>query len=139
MTSLVFVDTSALYAVLDADEEHHPQAARRWTSLLSDVEGGEVEAITHSSVIVETTALVQHRLGMSACRALLDDIVPTLTTVWIDAPRHALAATALLAAGRRHVSLVDWTSFTMMRERGIDVAFAFDADFADQGFTSWEP
>jgi len=76
---------------------------------------------------------------MSACRALLDDLVPTLTTVWINASRQALAATALLAAGRRHISLVDWTSFTVMRERGIDVAFAFDADFAHEGFTQWEP
>lgn len=39
----------------------------------------------------------------------------------------------MLAAGRR-VSLVDWTSFLVMRRRGITTAFAFDADFAAEGF-----
>lgn len=42
---------------------------------------------------------------------------------------------ALLGAGRGDVSLVDWTSFELMRERGTDAAFAFDDDFPAQGFT----
>jgi len=41
----------------------------------------------------------------------------------------------MLAAGRRDVSLVDWTSFELMRQRGVDHAFAFDVDLDDQGFT----
>ena len=43
---------------------------------------------------------------------------------------HAL----LLAADKRNVSLTDWTSFEVMRDRGIDLAFAFDPGFAAQGF-----
>ena len=40
----------------------------------------------------------------------------------------------MLAGGQRAVSLVDWTSFLVMRRRGISTSFAFDDDFAAQGF-----
>lgn len=52
-----------------------------------------------------------------------------------EAGLHRRAITAMLAARRRPVSLVDWTSFEVMRSRGIGSAFAFDDDFAAQGFT----
>ena len=80
-------------------------------------------------------ALVQCRLGMAATRILLDEFVRSMTVVWVDAELHARATTALLAANHRDVSLVDWTSFELMRERTLDVAFAFDEDFRKQGFT----
>ncbi len=132
--STVFVDTSALYAALDADDGHHAEAAQILHNLLDSIDRDEVGVLTHSSVVVEVVALVQHRLGMAAVRALIDDILPLLEIVWVDAALHAEAATALLAADRRAVSLVDWTSFVVMRRNSIEAAFAFDDDFVDQGF-----
>ena len=135
MSQPVFVDTSALYAALDGTDTNGATAAPVWTRLLDGVEAGTVELVTHSSVVVESVALVQRRLGMAATRVLLDAFVRSMTVVWVDAGLHARATTALLAANRRDVSLVDWTSFEVMRERTMDVAFAFDDDFAEQGFT----
>ncbi|HWM19889.1 MAG TPA: PIN domain-containing protein [Ilumatobacteraceae bacterium] len=135
MSEPVFVDTSALYAALDATDANAPTAVPIWARLLNDVEVGTIELFTHSSVIVESVALVQRRLGMPATRVLVDEFVRLMTVVWIDAELHARATTALLAANRRDVSLVDWTSFEVMRERTMDVAFAFDEDFSRQGFT----
>jgi predicted nucleic acid-binding protein len=135
MSELVFVDTSALYAGLDSTDANGARAAPIWTRLLHGVEVGTTELVTHSSVVVESVALVPRRLGMAATRVLLDEFVRSMTVVWVDAELHARATTALLAANRRDVSLVDWTSFEVMRERAIDVAFAFDDDFAKQGFT----
>ena len=60
-----------------------------------------------------------------------------MTVVWVDADLLGRATTALLAASRRSVSLVDWTSFTVMRERAIELAFAFDDDFTEQGFRTY--
>jgi predicted nucleic acid-binding protein len=134
VTTSVFVDTSALYAGLDADDANGEAAVMAWQRLLDDVEAGDVELVSHSGVITESAALVQRRLGMVATRVLLDDLLRTMTIVWVDAELHARASAALLAANRRDVSLVDWTSFEIMRERAIDVAFAFDDDFAAQGF-----
>ncbi len=42
--------------------------------------------------------------------------------------------TALIAAGNRSLSLVDWTSFELMRDEGLNQAFAFDDVFNRQGF-----
>ena len=44
------------------------------------------------------------------------------------------AQNALLAADRRKVSLVDRSSFHIMRSRMVRTAFAFDPHFRDQGF-----
>jgi predicted nucleic acid-binding protein len=117
-----------LYALLDADDQDHRQAAKA----LAGLEGSEL--ITHSFVVVETSALVQARLGLPALRSLHDRLLAPLTIVWVDEPLHDTALAALLGAGRRHVSLVDWVSFELMRKRGIETALAFDPDFADQGF-----
>lgn len=134
MTVRVLVDTSALYAVLDAADTNHEEAVASLTHLFDGVARGELEGVTHGSVIVEAAALVQRRLGMDAARVLLDDVLPLLSTVWVDEALHTEAVTAFLAANRRSVSLVDWTSFVVMRRHVIDQALAFDADFVDQGF-----
>lgn len=88
----------------------------------------------HSYVVVETTALLQSRHGMGAVRTLHRDVLPTLGVRFPEPELHARAATALMAADRRGVSLVDWVSFEMMRDERITDAFAFDDDFAEQGF-----
>ena len=54
----------------------------------------------------------------------------------VDAELHGRVTTALLAANRRDISLVDWTAFEIMRERAVTHAFAFDDDFERQGYTT---
>ena len=137
MTGLVFVDTSALYAVHDRDDRRHAEASRSWNALLDHVAVGERTCVSHSGVVVEASALVQRRLGMDALRSLHDDTLPVVDVTWIDRGLHDRAVAATLAAGRRDVSLVDWTSFEVMRMRAIEVAFAYDDDFASQGFERW--
>lgn len=90
--------------------------------------------ITHSYVLVETSALVQRRLSPAAVRDLHHSLMAPVGVVWVDELLHRSAVTALLAGARRRVSLVDWVSFELMRRQGIERAFAFDEDFAAQGF-----
>ena len=92
------------------------------------------EILTHSYVLVEMIALIQRRLGAEAVRAFSQDFLPALSTVWVDEATHASGLAALLAALPTDVSLVDFVSFQVMRERGIDRAFAFDEDFQTAGF-----
>ena len=126
----VFVDTSAFYAVLDADDEAHVQASTEWHGLID----GQRPLVTSSYVCVETSALVQARLGMDAVRALFHDVLPMVTVVTVDEAVHKNAVATLLGANRRDLSLVDCASFAVMRQRGIVSAFAFDRHFAEQGF-----
>lgn len=127
---ITFVDTSALYATLAADDEHHEQAAAAWRTLVTSAE----PLVTTNYVMVETLALAQSRLGMNAVRAVVDDITAVLSVEWIEPDDHRNAVVALLAAGRRKLSLVDCSSFEVMRRLAIRRAFAFDQHFEEQGF-----
>ena len=125
----VFVDTSALYAVLDADDGKHSPACAEWQRLLLNS-----SLVTTNYVLVETTALLQHRLGVEAVRTFEQDVCPVLGLEWTDAARHAAGMASVLAAGRRGLSLVDCVSFAAMRDLGLRDVFAFDGHFAEQGF-----
>jgi predicted nucleic acid-binding protein len=128
---MVFVDTSAYYAFLDADDDEHPRSYAVWAELLA---GGD-SLVTSNYVLVETMALAQRRLGIEAVRLFEGEVTPLLQVVWVDAEIHQRATAALLAAGRRQLSLVDCVSFVVMRAYGLDTAFAFDPHFAEQGLT----
>ncbi len=126
----VFVDTSALLAILNADDRFHPPAAGMWHQLLDE----DAVLITSNYVLLEVTALVQHRMGMEAVSLLFEAVLPVLRVEWIDPDLHRSVVAALLAARRRDISLVDYTSFELMRRLGIRTAFTFDRHFAEQGF-----
>lgn len=126
-----FVDTSALYALLDADDENHDAAAAWFTG-----DGfGETALVTHSYVIVETAALVHHRLGTRAVREFFDGLVPAIDVTYVAAELHARAVAAYLGGLNRRVSFADRVSFQMMRDERIERAFAFDRDFRTEGFS----
>ncbi len=126
---MIFVDTSALLALLDRDDEFHARAVAAIRRL-----GADDALLTHEYVLVETTSLAQRRLGLEAVRRFVDDLLPLIEIAWVDEQLHAEAREALLAAGRRTVSLVDWVSFLVMRRHGVRRAFTFDQDFAVEGF-----
>jgi predicted nucleic acid-binding protein len=128
----VFVDTSAFYAILDRDDANHRRAGAAWTALLD--EGATL--LTHNYILVETVALLQHRLGLAAVHAFCQDVVPLLEIDWVTGQRHSAGLEALLAAGRRRLSFVDCISFQCMRANGVQTAFCFDTHFAGQGFAA---
>ena len=127
----LFVDTSALLAYLDADQPRQADVVEAWNTATAK----ERTFVTSNYVLVETYALVQRRLGLQALRALADILLPLLQTTWVDEELHAAATAALFTAGRRRLSLVDCTSFEIMRRHGIREVLALDDDFARQGFS----
>lgn len=126
----VFVDTSALLAVLDRSDERHPKAKRTWEEML----GGEHVLVSHNYVLVETSAVLARRIGTEAVRVFERDVAPILRLVWVTRDIHEAAVGAHLAAGRRSLSLVDCASFEVMRRAGIAAAFAFDTHFREFGY-----
>ncbi len=126
----IFVDTSALYAALNLEDDNHGVAFEHWVALL----GGEEELLTSNYVLLETIALVGHRMGLAALRDFQTNFVPALNVIWVDAALHQQAVASLLTAGQRDLSLVDCVSFELMRRLGLPTVFAFDAHFVQQGF-----
>ena len=127
---MILVDTSAFFAVIDDRDPNHSRAV----TALEDLQVSGEPLLTHEYVVVESTALIQRRLGLDAFRRFTDDLLPIVVIIWVDEALHVAAREALLGAGRRTVSLGDWTSFLVMRRRGIRQAFTFDPDFGTGGF-----
>lgn len=128
--SALFADTSAIYAYLVAEDDRHAEAK----ALMESLPSGDVKLVSSSYVLQETVALLQARIGITAVRTFQRKIAPALEIEWITTALYERAMAALLAAGKRGVSLTDWTSFEVMRERGLEEAFAFDPHFEEQGF-----
>lgn len=126
----IFVDTSAFYALLDADDEGHGKAAPAWAELLES----NALLITSNYILVESCALLHSRLGLQAVKTFEEDFVPLLDVVWVDAPTHRAAASAMLSGGKRRISLVDYSSFEIMNKGGLKTAFSLDRHFREQGF-----
>jgi len=126
----VFADTSALYALLVRTELGHAEVAASFERLLKD---GRV-LVTSNYVLVETTALLQRRIGLGAVRDLNERIVPVLSIRWVSESLHRRAVDRLVRSDRRGLSLVDCASFEVMEREGLREVLALDSDFADAGF-----
>ncbi len=126
----VFIDTSAIFAVMDGDDANHLKAKKIWEELLT----GNVRMIVSNYILVESHALIQSRLGMQAVRTFHEDLFPLLSVEWVDRTDHLSGVAALLATSKRRLSLVDCVSFNLMRRLGIREAFAFDQHFRKEGF-----
>ena len=126
----VFADTSALYALVVRTEVTH---ARVRTAFAAILDRGR-PLWTTSFVLVETMALLQHRIGLEAARDFDDDLVPLLSVQWVDEELYRLAVERLWREDRRRLSLVDSVSFELMRLKGLTTAFAVDPHFRDAGF-----
>ena len=124
-----FIDTSALYALLVRTEDGHRAVMSAFETLL---ENGRTLHTT-SYVLVETVALLQHRIGLEPVRDLEEHLVPLFSVEWIAAPVHQRATQRLLRANRRGLSLVDCVSLEVMAARGLRDALALDRHFAEAG------
>jgi uncharacterized protein len=126
---VIFLDTSAIYALADRADLRHAEAVAGFEKLL----GAGETFLTHNYVLVESLALLQNRLGTAAAIRFARDSAG-FEIVWVGRPLHEEAARRLARAARRRVSFVDYVSFAVMRSRSIEAAFAFDPDFEEEGF-----
>jgi predicted nucleic acid-binding protein len=126
----IYIDTSALLAILDADDINHSRAKKHWGSLIVSDEILQ----TSNYVLLEASAIIQSRMGIEAVRAFQTNVYPVLMIEWITQAAHDAAMASLLLAGRRRLSLVDCTSFDIMHQWGIAKVFSFDKHFTEQGF-----
>jgi len=126
----VFVDTSALFALVDRRDHSHEAAVVLWDELA----GTGADLVTTNYVVLEAHASFQRKFGMDVIRSFENDLLPGVVVYWIGRDTHASGVAAVLQADGRGLSLVDCTSFAFMRLMGITRAFAFDPHFAGEGF-----
>lgn len=130
-----FVDTSALIALLDTDDPAHGEVREAWREAVLDAEG----LVATDFVVVEAAAVAQRRWGLDGARVLLDELIPLIEIQSVSVDDRIAGMNALLAAGRRRLSLVDCVSFVMMRRMGIRDYLGTDPHFDEQGFRRYAP
>ena len=129
---MILVDTSAIFALADGRDARHHEATRSFEALLRTGR----RLVTHSYVLVESMALLQRRLGHAKAIEFAS-VAAAFEIEWVGERLHNAAVLAL-GEQPRGISLVDQVSFLVMHRRGIDEAFAFDADFTAAGFRLFE-
>lgn len=128
----VFVESGAWIALFETADPLHDRARAIWEGLTQ--RGAKLS--TSIAVVIETYTFIERRgsrelalrwrSGLAMVRRLeiLACVPEDLATAW-----------PLLDRKQFHkLSLVDATSFVLMRKHGIRVAFAFDVHFGLAGF-----
>ncbi len=119
----LFVDTSIWYAAADSADRSNSEA----TTILSSGEA----LVTSDHVLIETRTLIRYRIGRKAAERFWQGLRDGIAIV------ETVGAADLEAAWQIGVSwldqdfsIVDRTSFALMRRLGIDRAASLDQDFA---------
>lgn len=131
--SRVFVDTSAMLALLIPTDRAHRSAVRVFDRLRAR----EAALVTTSYVLVETYALLANRMGREAVVAFREKLVPLLDIEWVGHELHERGY-ELMITRPRSVSLVDAVSFVCIGNEKLDEVFAFDQHFGQEGLATLE-
>ena len=119
----LFVDTSAWYAAADSGDRSNARARKILAS-------GET-LVTSDHVLVETWILIRHRLGRRAADQFWDGLRGGVAAVEVVALADLEAAWTINESfPDQDFSLVDMTSFAVMRRLGLERVSTFDSDFA---------
>lgn len=128
----VFIDTSAVLALVNPDDEQHTAARQAFQGLSAS----SSTLITTSYVLVELYALLGRRMGMEAVERFRQTLAPRVDVVWVDHELHEAALDLLIVRKERRLSLVDAVSFLAIRRLRLDGAFSCDRHFRDEGFVT---
>jgi uncharacterized protein len=128
----VFVDSSVYLALLDQDDEHHREA----TQIVHQLAQARYRQFTTNVLLIESHALILSVLGRTQATQFLKDMEESHTVVIrVRAADEERAKQILFQYADKDFSFADAISFAVMERFAIRLAFTFDRDFAQYGFT----
>lgn len=132
MTSSIFIDTSALIALMNKKDQFHARAI----DILALITKGNNDLIISSHVFAETVTRIARKV--SAKQAILaGNIIRNNDRIKIIIPQENLIDDAWRIFQKyqdQTFSFVDCISFALMKELRLTKAFAFDKHFKIIGF-----
>jgi len=124
----IFIDTSALYALLDKSDANHRVAVKFKDSLAHPL-------VTSNYITDEIITLAKNRLGYEVAldigQKLWDESITKLIHVTLQDERKAWKI--FVKYHDKTFSFTDCTSFALMNRVGITEVFAFDDHFMQYG------
>lgn len=134
---MIFIDTGAWLARLDARDQYHRVATERWKRL----ERSDLRPLTSNLVLAETLTLLARRQNYEyaarQARAIYASTV--LDILRPDREQDIEAIDFFEKYADQQVSFTDCVSFALMRRHGINEVFGFDRHFEQAGFALWQP
>ncbi len=128
----VFLDTSGLIGVVNADDQWHSQAETVWLELVSS----SVALFTTSLILIELAdglSRLRHReMAIQTIEALRNSDL--LTVVQSDAHREAQAWELYCERVDKEWGMTDCVSMMVMKEQNIQHVFTADSHFEQAGF-----
>lgn len=131
---MIFVDTGAWFALMDATDPNHAAAL----AVSRDIARGRLgRLVTSDYVLAEAYTLCRFRGGMEPFRKLVARIrgSPNLRMLRVTDTEYEGALELMLGREDKRWSFTDCTSFVLMESLAIRDAFAFDENYAQAGFT----
>lgn len=132
----VLVDSSAFFALLDADDINH-ESAHVIFKLLADEAR---ELLTTNLLVAEVYTLTQSRLGRNAAVAWINALPGSeVALIFATAGHHDQAMELLNRYDDKTFSYADAVSFVIAEQEGVGAAFSYDHHFAQYATTvGWE-
>jgi hypothetical protein len=129
---LIFVDTSAWYAVEVEDDVNH-EAACKFLSIIASGKHGI--SVTTDYILDETLTLLRSRRSFSSACSFIDKIKKSKSVriFWVDEDLFEKALDMFKRSDRKSWSFTDCTSFALMKDLLIPNAFTFDSHFREAG------
>ncbi len=130
---MIFVDTSAWYAVEVADDVNHEAACKFLAEIASGKHG---VSVTTDYVLDETLTLLRSRRDLASASCFIDKIRKSrsVRVFWIDESLFEKALDVFRKSDCKSWSFTDCTSFALMRDLSVSEAFTFDAHFKEAAF-----
>jgi predicted nucleic acid-binding protein len=130
---MIFVDTSAWYALEVEDDINHEKALDFLTNIASGKQG---IAITTDYILDETLTLLRSRRGSDPATAFIDKIRKSgsIRVFWVTEDLFDQALKVFKKSEDKSWSFTDCTSFALMTELSVSTAFSFDKHFREAGF-----
>ncbi len=131
---MIFVDTSAWYALEVEDDENHASAMAFRKELR---EGRYGALLTSDYILDEAITLLRVRKGAEPSFRFADKVLRSrsVSIVWIDSFIFKEALKLLKERPDKKWSFTDCTSFVIMNQLNVNEALAFDQNFEQAGFT----
>lgn len=128
----IFVDTSAWAAFFNTTDDNHTDAMKQWERIKSQ----HAHLFTSHFIFDELITLLRIRSGYNvaekAGKAFLAS--PNLKVLSLDQKRILKAWDFFQKYKDHQFSFTDCTSFTLMKEHKIHLAWTYDDDFEEAGF-----
>ncbi len=120
----VLFDTSAFYALVSKNDIFHKKAVQIYTELLAY----KIPLYTTSYILVETIALIHHRLGFFPLSSFIPSIMDIFSIIWIDELKHQKSWEKLKEKEGKGFSFVDCSTLVLAEEINAHI-FTFDSLF----------